>query len=342
MAKRAGQLVSILKLWKLKLQAQQYEELESIGLPLVNKLLWPATYFAKGPLSRPNTGDNRFLTNENAFCARCDTTDGKMLPILYLGPLEIPSYFLMISVVCTLGVFLLPAWAKYFGQSEATASEIYLVLLLSGFFGARLFHVLFEKWDHYRVSPIEILFFWNGGFVFLGAVVVSGLGLFWYLRLKGENFLLWADIFSPWLAFGYGMGRIGCFLNGCCYGKVCYLPWGVQFASHKGLIEPWVHRHPTQIYAFLLEMILFLGLLVLTLKSRDKMLTKGYLVGRFFLSWLALHGVFRLINEHYRDDDRGGEFFGLSVSSVISLLLIGVGFWGLVFLKKNKKDLGPS
>lgn len=260
-----------------------------------------------------------------------------MLPIVHLGPLEIPTYFLVISLICTAGVFILPAWAKRFHRSESMASEIYLLLLLSGFFGARLFHVVFEQWDHYKQNPIEVFYLWNGGFVFLGSVVVASLILQWYLKKKGEGFLLWGDLFAPWLAFGYGMGRVGCFLNGCCYGKVCYLPWGVQFPSHEGVIEPWVHRHPTQLYAFFLEMILFAVLLIWMNFKKEKIQRADYQPGQFFLIWLGFHGAFRLLNEMYRDDDRGIEILSLSLSSFISLLLIGIGFWGLMFLKFPSK-----
>lgn len=257
-----------------------------------------------------------------------------MAPFVNLGPLQIPTYFLILSLVCTAGVFILPKWAERYGQAEGMAARLYLLVLISGFFGARLFHVIFEAPEVYRDYPIEIFYIWQGGLVFLGGVLVALAASWFWLKKQGEDFLLWADLFSPWMAFGYAFGRVGCFFNGCCYGTECHLPWAVRFPSHRFAIEPFVARHPTQIYAFLSEMLIFAVLMVWLEKKRGH-LEAFKNTGFVFCAWLFMHGLSRLILEQFRDDDRGAFYYGFSLSSLISLFLIGVGFWGFVLNKKR-------
>jgi phosphatidylglycerol---prolipoprotein diacylglyceryl transferase len=229
---------------------------------------------------------------------------------------------------------VLPKWAEKYGLSEGIAARLYLVILFAGFLGARILHVLFEAPEIYRDDPLQLLFIGNGGLVYLGAVIFATLASWIYLKQQGEDILHWGDVFSPWMAFGYAVGRLGCFFNGCCYGKYCTLPWAVKFPSHMFVIEPFVQRHPTQIYAFLSEMVLFVGLMIWLTKSGPKL--KSFKnTGLIFSFWIFGHGVFRLILEQLRDDDRGGLYFGWSISSLISLFMIGIGFWGFVYLRNK-------
>jgi len=260
-----------------------------------------------------------------------------MLPWLSVLSIHIPTYFLVISAICTLGVFLLPWWAEKNGASENTASKLFLVILVTGIFGARLFHVIFEDWELYVSHPISILFLWEGGFVFFGGALAAGVASWFWLKKSGEDFYYWADLFAPWMALGYGLGRVGCFFNGCCYGTECHLPWAVKFPSHMNVIFPFVPRHPTQLYAFGLEVVFALILFAWSLR-RNSRLEPFKNTGLLFCVWIFGHGIFRLIMEHFRDDERGGLYWGWSLSSLIAFALIGVGFWGFwARLQKSKK-----
>jgi len=247
-------------------------------------------------------------------------------PVVHLWILQLPTYFLIISFVCCLGVFILPWWAERFGQSEALASKLYLLILVSGFLGGRLFHILFEDWSYYVQHPLEMLYVWQGGFVFLGGVALALLASWYWLKKQGEDFLQWADLFAPWMSFGYAFGRVGCFFNGCCYGKECHLPWAVKFPAHMFVIEPFVSRHPTQIYAFLGAIFTFLMLAIWSVKRKEKWEAFKN-TGFIFFAWLMLSGFFRFVIEFYRDDDRGPLYYGFSISSMLSVLMVGCGFW---------------
>lgn len=191
------------------------------------------------------------------------------------------------------------------------AWNLCLIIMTAGFLGGRLFHILFEYPDLYWQSPMQILRFWEGGFVFFGGMLLALIGSAIYLWLKKENFLYWADFFAPIVALGYAFGRLGCLLGGCCYGQFCDLAWAIN------------GRHPTQIYAFICEIILFLFLL-----KKEK---QNLPVGTLFSYWLIGHGLGRLFMESFRADFRGFQPLGFSLGSWFSLFCLAVGF-GL-FLK---------
>jgi len=261
-----------------------------------------------------------------------------MLPVLQIFSVPIPTYFLVISLLCTIGVFVLPWWAVRFDQSEGTASRLYLIILVSGLLGARLFHVLFEEADFYIANPFQALLLWEGGYVFLGGVLFALVASWFWLKKTGEDFFIWGDFFAPFMAFGYAFGRLGCFFNGCCYGTECHLPWAVKFPAHMNVIYPFVPRHPTQIYAFLSELVLAVVLFILVFR-KGKSIKAFKDSGLIFCTWIFFHGLNRFVLEFYRGDDRGDLYFGWSLSSLISIGLMSLGFWGFIWRRQKAKKL---
>ncbi len=225
--------------------------------------------------------------------------------------------------------------------------DVCLVIMICGLIGARALHVFYEEWGHYKSAPLEIFKIWQGGFVYYGGFLGALLGAAILLRIKKEPFLKWADFFAPVIAFGYALGRIGCFLNGCCFGQACVgdtcsLPWMIEF-TYPGL--PSGFRHPTQLYAVFTETLALVILLVLEKRrvatragggspkvsrannSRDWLTQPGTI----FFAWLTLHSLGRLLMEHYREDYRGPELMGMSLSEALSYALILVTFLVVVF-----------
>ena len=183
--------------------------------------------------------------------------------------------------------------------------------------GARLLHVFYEEPAYYAESPLRILEVWRGGFTYFGGLLFSLVFfIFYFLKPRVRNFWQTTDFFAPILSLGTGVGRIACFLQGCCYGKELHLFWSV-----RGL-------HPTQLYIFVWEMVLFISLL--------KFEKKNWRAGDLFLYWISASALGRFLVEFYRDDFRGQMIAGLSISQVISLVLIM--FSGFVFLFKKKSD----
>lgn len=246
-----------------------------------------------------------------------------MYPFISLGEnIQIPSFFLVISLVLSVAVLWMYQRAQAYQLPRKNILDLSLVIMAGALIGARLMHVFYENPEYYSEAPWKILYLWQGGFVYFGGVLLGLTFTFTYFHwMKISNKGDYFDAFAPVLAFTYGLGRVGCFLEGCCYGRNCNLPWAVD------------GRHPTQIYATLWEVgvvLLLLGIEKFPKAQRVSFLKKS---GDLFLLWLLLHSLGRILMENYRDDFRGNQIFGMSVSTLICLCII-TGLSGL-FLKRK-------
>jgi phosphatidylglycerol:prolipoprotein diacylglycerol transferase len=188
-----------------------------------------------------------------------------------------------------------------------------LYALLAGIIGARLLFLLLESPEHgFNLS----LFFriWEGGLSFHGGLLGAIAAVATYTRIKKIPFLAMADVLAPSLAIGYAFTRIGCFLNGCCYGSETHLPWAVGFVDPitGGHTPP---SHPAQLYAFAANLAIFGILTLFEKKSRGN----GYV----FFVYLALYSVYRFLIEIVRKGVTATVFWnGLTQAQVLSLVLL--------------------
>lgn len=261
-----------------------------------------------------------------------------MFPIIHLGSILVPSYYLILSLTfCICIVWAFKRAHRLIPDKVKQTMDLGIIICISGFIGARLGHVFIEAPEFstttniYFQQPLRILYFWEGGFVFYVGALTAFLTTFFYFKIKNisvKEQLQWLDFFTPLIALGYGLGRIACLAAGCCYGKICTLPWGIQLP----VVDGWpslIHRHPTQIYASLSELLIIFPLVLLL---ENKKLSSG----KLFFAWLSLHSLSRLVMEHYRDDFRGNFYFGLSISSIFSLLFLTIAIYYL--LKKGEMN----
>lgn len=244
-----------------------------------------------------------------------------MYPAIVFGSLVIPTYYLLISLGSWLGVM----WflKRTPPSDEGLAINTTLIGLIAGFIGARLFHVLYEAPEIYLKDLRLVFEVWRGGYVYYGGLLVGLWVGYSYLKKRTLYIEPWLDRASLPLGLAYAVGRLGCFLNGCCYGRVCEMPWAVKFPSHIGFGMALLPRHPTQLYAAILELLAIAVLL--KLENRRWFKWKSQL----FWTWLSVHAVNRIIMEFWRDDDRGFALGRLSVSMTISLVLFGFSVWML-------------
>lgn len=225
-------------------------------------------------------------------------------------------YFITLALVYCVGIQYYFSRLKNFSLRSSVAADFILVLMIAGFIGSRLFYVFYQEPDFYLKHPEQILYVWKGGFVYYGGFMT---GLFFgllFLKSKAQNIWLWLDVSAPVAAFSYGLGRMACFLNGCCFGDKTSSIFGIQFPHLHGL------RHPTQLYAVIYELSVWL---LLILFERKFQFLKSHRGSLFFI-WLGLHGLGRILMESLRADPRGPTHFGLSIATLISLFLIASSF----------------
>lgn len=147
--------------------------------------------------------------------------------------LPIRGYGVMLLLAVFSGVALAAYRARRQGLDPELIFSLAFWLFLAGIVGARLFYVI-EYWPQYRrdtwlQTAGEIINFTKGGLVVFGSAIGAGLALAAFVRKYRLPGLALADLISPSLMLGLALGRVGCFLNGCCYGGACELPWAVQF-----------------------------------------------------------------------------------------------------------------
>jgi len=160
------------------------------------------------------------------------------------GPgLPIRGYGVMLLVGVLAGVGLAVREARRVGLDPDTVISLCFHLFVFGILGARLFYVI-EYWPQFRRPDrlgtlVAILNVTQGGLVVYGSLIGALLGGLWFLRRHALPTLAVADLMTPSLALGLALGRIGCLLNGCCYGGVCDAPWALSFPSES---EPYRHQ----------------------------------------------------------------------------------------------------
>lgn len=200
--------------------------------------------------------------------------------------------------VCVAAGFWLGAWtsarrAPKAGISPDTVWDLLWVLIVAGIVGARALYVA-TYWDRdFKNEPwSEIFMVHHGGLVFHGGFVLAVIaGFAWCARHRLPGWTL-SDILVPGVALGHALGRVGCLMNGCCYGRRCELPWAIHFPkSHETLGLP---VHPTQIYEAGLCAALS-GFLAWWFPRRR-------FEGQVFALYLMIYAVVRSGVEFYRGD----------------------------------------
>lgn len=246
-----------------------------------------------------------------------------------LDPFVIHSFGMCLAVAILLSYLIMVRLGKPAGYSSDFVSSLLSVLIVSGLIGARLFYVV-EHWSYYRENPSSIIMVQQGGLMFFGGFLVGGASLMIFCRLNKKNILDVLDLVVCAIPLGHALGRIGCFLNGCCYGKVsdsCLsvrfphgsIPWSEQLDA--GLISSSFERSlpvlPSQLFEAALNFIIFL-ILIRGYKSRRH-------PGAQLARYMMLYAAARFIVEFSRADER--LYFGpVSISQAIS---IGVFIAGL-------------
>ncbi len=175
----------------------------------------------------------------------------------------------MIAAAFVFGLLLARRRARARGLDPDMIIDMVFFVMLASIAGARLTYVV-AHWGYYANDIARAFKVWDGGLTLYGGVTAGIAAGFLFFKRRGVGPWLGVDLAAPALALGIGIGRIGCFLNGCCFGRECDLPWAVTFPAGSGAADifPGVAIHPTQIYESLAAFAVMAVLLVVDRKRR--------------------------------------------------------------------------
>lgn len=266
-----------------------------------------------------------------------------MNPVLFrIAGFPVSSYYLMVMLAIVTGFFMVAKESDRLGLERDVTVNAAIVAAIAGVIGARIQHVIFDGFfPVYLQKPLAMFYIWKGGLAVYGGVIFALFLTLVYLHLKKKPLLKYLDMFSYPVALGMAFGRVGCYLNGCCFGKISsscmgvrFLKWGISAKNQfkRDIIldlsnEPFPVIN-TQLISVFFNLLIFVFLYFFVRRRYRK---SGVPLG----TWLVLYSIFRFIIEMFRADDRGMFFNNmLSTSQIVAVLTFAAGIL-LIFLPSD-------
>ncbi len=252
-----------------------------------------------------------------------------------LGPLQVRSWGVMLLVAfvaCLTWMYL--DRARY-GFESQTVLQLALAGFAGGIIGARIGSVLLN-WSDYAQRPAEALNIWAGGMSWHGGVIGGVLAVVVVAALMRVSSGRMFDLAAPGMVVAYAIARVGCFLNGCCYGHPTDLPWGVTFPQLGPDSAPPVPVHPTELYAVAGSLVFVLPLLLTVSRRLHRPFSR-------FMAFLILSSVLRFFVEFARRGATAHAFAlvpALTQAQAASIAIIVV--CAVAILLRERRGAGAS
>jgi len=238
------------------------------------------------------------------------------------------TYGVLVAIAFLLGVWMAARLARRDKLDADAVTNLGIYCALAAMAGAKVMMLIVDpdsRRDFFSLATLQ------AGGIFYGGLIAALAVAWWYMRRTKLPLLRTADVFAPAIALGHGIGRLGCFSAGCCWGRECSLPWAVTFrnpAAHDltgvPLDQP---LHPTQLYESIAEFVIF-GILY---RQFGRPHGKGTIISLY----LMLYGTVRFVVEFFRFHEQGNLWGGpLDTSQWISLALIALGASRFLMFRK--------
>ena len=261
--------------------------------------------------------------------------------LFYIGPIPVRSWGLMLAIGFLLGIYYVKRVTNRDGKPFEPFLTVAYIMILGGIVGARLAYIALH-WSDFSddlgamFNPFHSDQFGIAGMNLYGGVLVAIAGSYLYCRFRKLPVLEVFDYFAPALGLGIAVSRIGCFLNGCCFGTPTDMPWGVTFpvGSIPYAVYGTQSIHPAQLYSSLYGLVIFLVLHFMMKRKRFA----GQLVAVAFV----LEAFFRFVIEYvrYYEDAMWFRIDGIqpTYNQVVSVLLSVTGL--IIYLVQVRKRSG--
>ncbi len=250
--------------------------------------------------------------------------------LLKLGPINVYSYGFFVALAFVVGGVFIYWQTKKKRLPFSKLLNFSPWIVIGVMIGARIYYVL-QHFSYYRNHLLEVFAFWNGGLSMYGGVIAGLLLLLLFLRRQSpRERWLWLDVVIMSVLLGSAIGRIGCFLNGCCYGLPLKLSWGVT----SGLLGDGIERHPTQLYESLGYLLSFFVTFFVYQKIGRKLT-----IGTIFFGGVVLHSLTRFIVELFRFSDSYLGPFKTAHLVTFSIIVVAITIYLVTYKSRLKLSL---
>ncbi len=261
-----------------------------------------------------------------------------MHPLLFeIGRFPVYTYGVLLAAAYLTGLWLAVRRARARSLDGDRVMDLGIWIIASALIGAKLL-LLAVDFRYYSQNPGELFGVFRSGGVFYGGLIAAVAVAFWYMRRAKLPLWPTTDAFAPGIALGHAVGRLGCVMAGCCYGRPTSVPWAITFTSPLAAANVGtpldVPLHPTQLYEAGAELAILILLLATERKGR------AY-PGRTFWLYMLLYAITRFVIEFYRGDPRGAVGI-FSTSQFISLLLAPLSVYMLIRLARRGRAPQPA
>jgi len=286
------------------------------------------------------------------------------VPLPWGGELKIASYGVAIVCGFLLALYIAQRRARRVGIDPYDIFDAAVAGLIGGVVGARVLHVLYE-WPYFRAHPLEVIRIDKGGLVFYGGVIGGSCALLFVLVRRKVPLLRALDVVASVVPLGHAFGRIGCFLNGCCFGRETGCLFGLRFprflapgnvdnplynvgGQHITGSLPFLHQlqqhpelrtaawsyplHPTQLYAVAYNLLIFAVL--------SYWFPRRWREGEVGGLYLVLYGTARFVNEFFRVEPK--VVLGLTVAQAMSVLAVAFGAFLVARARRRQRQPLPA
>lgn len=254
-----------------------------------------------------------------------------MHPILFdSGSFTVYTYGVLLAAAYLLGLQFALTRAGTRGLDRQRVMDLGIWIIVSALAGAKLM-LLITDFHQYTQSPRALIDLVRSAGVFYGGLIGAIVVAFVYMRRYRLPLWTTTDVFAPGIALGHAVGRLGCLMAGCCFGRPTTVPWAITFTNPAASLNSdtplGVPLHPTQLYESGAEAVILAFLLWAERKGRP-------FPGRTFWTYLLLYAVSRFVIEIFRGDPRGNVGI-FSTSQFVSLILAPASVIMLVLLSRR-------
>ncbi|MEA4882906.1 MAG: prolipoprotein diacylglyceryl transferase [Clostridia bacterium] len=237
-----------------------------------------------------------------------------MYPVLFkLWKLPVYSWGLSLALAFVAGTLFASSRGKKKGISSDNIIDLALFVCIGSILFARILYVLLNIGE-YAARPVSVFYMRDGGLSFFGGLAGGALVGIMYCKKQKVQIGSMADVIAPAVALGYAIVRIGCLLNGCCYGVESHVAWAMK-AAGDGIL-----RHPTQIYSAIYSVIILFVLLAIEAKKKFE--------GEILWLYVGFYSVARFIVEFWRESPR--DYFAPFTSTQVLCVILGILAFGVV------------